>query len=246
MERYARNIIVDVIGQAGQEALLNSKVLVVGAGGLGSPVCLYLAAAGAGTIGIVDSDNVELSNLQRQILHRTENIGKPKVESAEMQLTALNPDVKVIPLKARLDHNNADEIIAPYDVVVSALDNLSSRYILNDACVKARKPLVEAGVVRFDGLVFTIIPGKGPCYRCFFPEEPPPGSIPGTDVLGIIGAVAGVMGCLQALEVIKIITGSGSCLVGRALLFDGLHSVFREIRLERNPHCPACGDVAGT
>lgn len=239
--RYARNIAVDVIGTKGQEALLGAKVLVVGAGGLGSPVCLYLAAAGVGTLGVLDADRVELGNLQRQILHRMTDIGAPKVDSAAREIAGMNPDVTVNRIPTRLDAQNVMGLVSPYDVVVSCVDNLGSRYVLNDACVRLAKPLVEAGVARLDGLLFTIAPHKGPCYRCLFPEEPPPGVIPSTARVGIVGAVAGAMGCLQALEVIKIVTGAGAPLVGRALLFDGLDASFREIRVSSDPDCPACG-----
>ena len=243
LERYNRNIQVDVIGHDGQKRLLESRVLVVGAGGLGSAACFYLAAAGVGTLGVMDSDKVEVGNLQRQILHRTQSVGRPKVVSAQEQLVALNPDVEVLPIMERLTEDNVRETIKPYDVLVSALDNLKTRYILNDACVEARKPMVEAGVVRLEGLLLTIVPGKGPCYRCLFPEEPQPGAVPGTDKLGIVGAIAGIAGCLQALEVIKLVTGAGTPLVGRALLFDGQTSAFREIMIRRRLDCAICGSI---
>lgn len=240
--RYKRNIAVDVIRESGQEKLLGARVLVVGAGGLGSPICLYLAAAGIGTLGIADQDHVSLGNLQRQILYRTGDIGLGKALCAAREIRALNPDVNVIPVETPVNAGNADEIIASYDVIVSAVDNFPSRYILNDACIRARKPLVEAGVLRFDGLLLTIKPFEGPCYRCLFPEEPREGSLPSPAQSGIIGAVAGVAGCLQALEVIKLVTGVGSPVVGRILLFDGLDTSFREIRIDRNPLCPSCGE----
>ena len=242
LARYARNMAVDIIGQNGQQRLLDAKVLVVGAGGLGSPVCLYLAAAGIGTLGIADQDRVSLSNLQRQILYRTSDIGQGKTDCAMREIRDLNPDVRIIPVDTPVNVRNAGDIIAPYDMVVSAVDNFSARYALNDACVRAQKTLVEAGVSRFEGLLLTIKPFDGPCYRCLFPEEPPEGALPSPAQTGIIGAVAGVAGCLQALEVIKLATGVGSPLVGRILLFDGLDTTFREIRIERNRDCPSCGD----
>jgi len=242
VSRYKRNIAVDVVGESGQEKLLASRVLVVGAGGLGSPICLYLAAAGIGTLGIADQDRVSLGNLQRQVLYRTRDIGGSKADCAAREIRALNPDVNVIPVKTPVNGGNVDALIADYDVMVSAVDNFASRYALNDACVRARKPLVEAGVVRLEGLLLTIRPFQGPCYRCLFPEEPREGSLPSPAELGIIGAVAGVAGCLEALEVIKLVTGAGQPLVGRILLFDGLETSFREIRIERNPRCPSCGD----
>lgn len=215
--------------------------MVVGAGGLGSPAAFYLAAAGIGRLGIVDDDNVDLSNLQRQILHRTQDIGKPKVLSAERALTELNPGVKVEAHQIRLNSTNVAELIRNYDVILNGVDNFPTRYLLNDACVMEKKPLVEAGILRWDGLLMTIKPGEGPCYRCIFPEPPPPGVIPTCQEAGVIGAIAGIMGTIQALEAIKVILGKGETLTGRMLVFDALETRFREVKARRDENCPVCG-----
>ncbi|HLT59040.1 MAG: molybdopterin-synthase adenylyltransferase MoeB [Limnochordales bacterium] len=240
--RYSRNIILQEVGGVGQQKLKDARVLVVGAGGLGSPAALYLAAAGVGTIGIVDHDTVDLSNLQRQILHRTQDVGKPKVESARRALEDLNPGVRVETYPVRLTAANVMDLIRDYDVVVDGVDNFATRYLLNDACVMAGKPLVDAGILRWDGLMMTIKPGEGPCYRCVFPEPPPAGVIPTCQEAGVIGALAGVMGTLQAMEVIKLLLGVGQTLTGRLLLFDGLEGRFRQVSASRDPNCPVCGD----
>ncbi len=240
LERYSRNIAVSSFGQQAQKRLLRSRVLVIGAGGLGSPVCLYLAAAGVGTIGVLDSDSVSLSNLQRQILHRMRDIGKPKVLSACREMTDLNPDVRVIPLMANITEKNARSLVMQYDVVVAAVDNFSTRFVLNDACVAAGKPLVEAGVSRFDALLMTVVPGRGACYRCVFPDEQRMLAAPPASQAGVIGAVAGVAGCMQCIEVIKLLTGRGDPIVSRLLIFDGLAGSWREVSVEPNPECTVC------
>jgi len=240
--RYSRHIILQEVGGTGQQKLRDASVLIVGAGGLGSPAAFYLAAAGIGRIGIVDHDRVDLSNLQRQILHRTQDVGQPKVASAQRALTELNPGVQVETYPHRLDASNVRDLIRRYDVVLNGVDNFPTRYLLNDACVMEKKPLVEAGILRWDGLLMTIKPGEGPCYRCLFPEPPPPGAIPSCQEAGIVGAVAGIMGTLQALEAVKVILGVGKTLTGRMLIFDALETRFREVRARRDANCPVCGD----
>lgn len=242
IERYSRQIILDEIGGAGQKKLLQAKVLIVGVGGLGSPAAYYLAAAGVGTIGIVDSDKVELNNLQRQILHSTPKVGVPKVESAASTLNQLNPDVKVIPYPVRLTSENAQKIIREYDCILDGSDNFPTRYLVNDACVLEKKPLVHAGILRFDGQAMTILPGEGPCYRCLFALPPPPGLVPNCQQAGVLGAVAGLLGIIQAAEAIKLILGIGDLLVGRLLIINVLDMNFRQLRIRRNPNCPVCGE----
>lgn len=242
IDRYSRQIILPNIGGKGQEKILKAKVLVIGTGGLGAPCDFYLAAAGVGTIGIVDSDNVELNNLQRQILHTTESVGTPKVASGKARLTALNPDVNVVCHHLRLDSSNILDIIKEYDIVVDGSDNFPTRYLVNDACVIAKKPLVHAGIFRFDGQIMTIVPGVGPCYRCLFPEPPPPGAVPSCQEGGILGAVAGVLGVLQANEVLKFILGAGQLLAGRLLIFNALDSSFRTVKVPKDKDCPVCSD----
>lgn len=242
IQRYSRQILLRQVGGKGQLRLLASRVLVVGAGGLGSPVALYLAAAGVGTIGLVDNDSVDLSNLQRQILHSTRDLDRPKVQSAKESLEALNPEVRVETHQLRLDKDNVMDLINRYDLVIDGVDNFPARFLLNDACVMAGKPLVEAGILRWDGMLMTIIPGQGPCYRCVFPEPPPPGAVPSCQEAGVLGAVAGVIGVLQATEVLKLLLGVGETLQGRLLLFDALKTSFREVQVQRNPACPVCGE----
>jgi len=224
-----------------EELLSKSKVLIVGTGGLGSPAALALTLTGVGTIGLVDSDNVEISNLNRQILHSTSRIGMPKVESAEIFLKRLNPNLNIIKYHTRFTKENALEIIKDYDVVIDGVDNLPTRYLLNDACVLTKKPLAEAGVLRFEGLGMTIIPGKGPCYRCVFPKMPPASSIPSCSETGILGPVPGILGFIEAAEAVKILTGMGKLLSGNLLFFDALELDFRMPDLKRNPDCPVCG-----
>jgi molybdopterin/thiamine biosynthesis adenylyltransferase len=242
IERYSRQILLPEVGGEGQRKLLAAKVLLVGAGGLGSPVGLYLAAAGVGTIGVADSDRVELSNLQRQVLHATRDLGSEKCLSAKATMEGINPDVHVVPLSIRLRSQNILGIIADYDIIVDGSDNFPTRYLVNDACVLTGKPLSHAGILRFDGQVTTIVPGRGPCYRCLYPHPPPPGIVPSCQEAGVLGATAGVVGCLQATEVIKLILGIGEPLVGRLLLYDGLEMTIRTIRMRRDPACAVCGD----
>lgn len=241
IERYSRHIILPEIGGTGQKRINEAKVLVLGAGGLGSPVALYLAAAGVGTIGLVDSDVVDLTNLQRQILHATKDIGRPKVESGKERLTALNPDIKVVPYKLAINSENIMDLIKQYDVVVDGTDNFPTRFLINDACVFAGKPLVHGAILRFDGQAFTIIPHEGPCYRCIFREPPPPGTVPNCSQAGILGAIAGIIGTIQATEAIKIILGKGKLLSGRMLIVDALDMSFRETKVRQDPDCPVCG-----
>ena len=242
LERYSRHLLIPEVGIGGQQTLLRSKVLLVGAGGLGSPASYYLAAAGVGTLGIVDSDVVDATNLQRQILHSTERIGEPKVESAKRTLEALNPDAKVVGYRERLDASNIDRIIADYDVIVDGADNFPTRYLINDASVKWRKPVVHGSIYRFEGQVTVFKPFEGPCYRCLFHEPPPPELAPSCAEAGVLGVLPGVIGTIQANEAIKLLLGIGEPLVGRYLLFDALDATFREVKLRRDPQCPACGD----
>lgn len=241
MVRYSRQLLLPEIGSLGQQRLLASRVLLVGAGGLGSAIAIYLAAAGVGTLGIVDGDVVDLSNLQRQVLHTTTRLGRPKTESAQETIAALNPDVQVIPQPVYLTSANAMAIMSPYDLVVNGSDNFATRYLVNDACVLLGKPLVDGAVFRFEGQVTVYRPGSG-CYRCLFPTPPPPGSVPSCAEAGVLGVLPGLIGLIQATETIKLILGIGEPLVGRLLLVDALGMEFREMRTRRNPDCPVCGD----
>jgi adenylyltransferase/sulfurtransferase len=243
-ERYARHLVLEEVGEEGQQKLLAAKVLVIGAGGLGSPLLLYLAAAGIGTIGIVDDDVVDLSNLQRQIVHPTESIGLPKVESARQTLRHVNPEVKVVLHAERLGESNARTLVEAYDLVADGSDNFATRYLLNDTCFRARKPLVGAALAPFEGQLSTFKAYLGPphpCYRCLFREPPPPDSVPRCETAGILGAIAGVMGTLQATEVLKEILGLGESLSGSLLIYDALRAGFQKIKLPRDPDCPTCG-----
>jgi thiazole biosynthesis adenylyltransferase ThiF len=245
IKRYARHIILPEVGGKGQEKLLNSKVLVIGAGGLGSPAILYLAAAGVGTIGIVDFDVVDFSNLQRQVIHNTERVGTPKVESARKTVEMLNPDVKVITYNTRISKENIMDIIKDYDVVLDGTDNFPTRFLINDACYFAGKPLVSAAMLRFEGQVSVFDfrnKEKSPCYRCLFPEPPPPGLVPSCQEAGILGSIGGIMGCIQATEAIKLILGIGEPLVGKLLIMDALSMDFRKVKLRKDPNCPLCGE----
>jgi adenylyltransferase/sulfurtransferase len=245
IKRYARHIILPEVGGKGQEKLLNSKVLVIGAGGLGSPAILYLAAAGVGTIGIVDFDVVDLSNLQRQIIHNTERVGTPKVESARKTVEMLNPDVNVITYNTRISKENIMDIIKDYDVVLDGTDNFPTRFLINDACYFAGKPLVSAAMLRFEGQVSVFdfrMKEQSPCYRCLFPEPPPPGLVPSCQEAGILGSIGGIMGCIQATEAIKLILGIGEPLVGKLLIMDALSMDFRKVKLRKDPNCPLCGE----
>jgi len=245
IKRYARHIILPEVGGKGQEKLLNSKVLVIGAGGLGSPAILYLAAAGVGTIGIVDFDVVDFSNLQRQVIHNTERVGTPKVESAKKTVEMLNPDVKVITYNTRISKENIMDIIKDYDVVLDGTDNFPTRFLINDACYFAGKPLVSAAMLRFEGQVSVFDyrnKENSPCYRCLFPEPPPPGLVPSCQEAGILGSIGGIMGCIQATEAIKLILGIGEPLVGKLLIMDALSMDFRKVKLRKDPNCPLCGE----
>ncbi|NLY44218.1 MAG: HesA/MoeB/ThiF family protein [Clostridiaceae bacterium] len=240
--RYSRQIILKDIGYKGQEKLLKSKALVIGSGGLGSPVLYYLAAAGVGTLGIADFDTVSISNLQRQILHFTRDIGRKKVDSAEEKIKNLNPDVKVIKYPYRINAENIEEIIQDYDVIIDAVDNFTARYLISDCCYFMKKPLIEGAVVGFEGILMTIFPGESPCYRCLYPEPPQSGTIPTCVDMGILGAVAGTIGALQALEAIKVLLNIGNTLSGRILSFDGLNLNIREIPWKKRKTCPLCGE----
>lgn len=242
IERYSRQIILPNVGGKGQEKLCNARVLIIGAGGLGSPAALYLASAGIGKIGIVDSDKVELNNLQRQILHSTKDVGRAKVDSAQDRLVGINPDVKVVTYNLRLTSENILNIIKDYDIIVDGSDNFPTRYLVNDACVLSGKPLSHGGIFRFDGQAITVIPGESACYRCLFPEPPPPGLVPSCQEAGILGAVAGVIGVIQANEVLKYILGIGNLLTGKLLVFNALDSSFRQVKVPRDPNCPVCGE----
>jgi molybdopterin/thiamine biosynthesis adenylyltransferase/rhodanese-related sulfurtransferase len=242
--RYSRHLLIPEVGTAGQVKLLESKVLLIGAGGLGSPSALYLAAAGVGTIGIVDFDVVEASNLQRQIIHSTERLGVKKVDSARKSIEALNPDVKVVTYDEMLLADNVERLIRGYDVILDGTDTFETRYLLNDAAVAAGIPVVHASVFRFEGQLTTFVPYEGPCYRCLYPTPPPPELAPGCSVAGVLGVVPGIMGLLQSNEVLKVVLGIGEPLVGRLLLFDALDGTFSELRLSRDPNCPTCSDEA--
>jgi len=241
-QRYSRHLLIPEVGEKGQHQLLRSKVLLIGAGGLGSPAAYYLAAAGVGTLGIVDSDVVDTTNLQRQILHSSERVGEPKVESAKRTLEALNPDVTVIGYQERLTSENIDRIISGYDVVIDGADNFPTRYLLNDASVKHGIPVVHGSIYRFEGQVTVFKPKAGPCYRCLFPTPPPPELAPSCAEAGVLGVLPGVIGTLQANEAIKLLLGIGEPLIGRYLLFDALETEFREVKLRRDPECPVCGE----
>ncbi len=243
-QRYSRHLLIPEVGIDGQAKLLDSKVLFIGAGGLGSPAMLYLAAAGVGTIGIVDFDIVDLSNLQRQIIHANDRIGEKKVDSARRTIQGLNPDVKVIGHEEMLVADNVERIIAGYDVIVDGTDTFETRYLLNDAAVAANIPVVHASVFRFEGQLTVFKPFDGPCYRCLYPTPPPPELAPGCSVAGVLGVVPGIMGMLQANETIKLLLGIGDTLAGRLLLFDALDASFSELRLRRDPACPVCSDEA--
>jgi molybdopterin/thiamine biosynthesis adenylyltransferase/rhodanese-related sulfurtransferase len=242
--RYSRHTMLPEVGVEGQLKLLDSKVLLIGAGGLGAPSAFYLAAAGIGTLGIVDDDVVDESNLQRQVIHNTQRVGMPKTESARLSIQALNPDVQVVEHNTRLDAGNILELIEGYDVIVDGADNFPTRYLLNDASVRLRKPVVSASILAFDGQISTFVPYEGPCYRCLYPVPPPPEMAPSCGAAGVLGVMAGVMGLLQANEVIKLIAGIGEPLIGRLLLYDSLGTRFTELKVNRDPDCPICGEHA--
>ena len=243
LNRYSRHFLLSQIGEKGQAKLLDAKVLLIGAGGLGSPAGLYLAAMGVGTIGIVDLDVVDMSNLQRQIIHSNDRVGTPKVESARQTLTALNPDVRVVPHEARLTRENALEILKGYDVIVNGADNFPTRYLVNDAAVFLGKPIVDASIFKFEGQATVYHPAAGgPCYRCLYPEPPPPGMVPSCQDAGVLGSLCGTMGSIQATEAAKLIVGFGEPLVGKLLMYDAMKSQFRTLKVRRDPACPVCGD----
>ena len=239
-ERYGRHILLPEVGLEGQTKLLDAKVLLLGAGGLGAPTALYLAAAGVGTLGIVDDDGVDLSNLQRQVIHSTKTIGMPKVDSAEQTIHDLNPDVKVVKYPVRLDSSNIMEIIEGYDVIVDGVDNFPTRYLLNDATVRLGIPVVSASILGFDGQLSVFKPHDGPCYRCLYPVPPPAELAPSCGANGVLGVLPGTMGLLQATEVVKLVTGIGEPLVGRLLLYEALGATFTELKVRRDPQCPIC------
>ena len=240
--RYSRHFMLPEVGEDGQAKLLQARVLMVGAGGLGSPSAYYLAAAGVGTIGIIDNDVVDISNLQRQILHANDRVGMPKVESAKKTLEGLNPDVKVIPYQAKLTSENIMEILKEYDLVVDGCDNFPTRYLVNDACVLAGKPNVHGSIFQFEGQATVFYPGKGPCYRCLYPEPPPAEMAPSCAEAGVLGVLPGLIGTIEALEAIKIILGKGDSLIGRLLCFNTLTMEINDLKLRRDPNCPMCGD----
>ncbi len=240
--RYSRHLIMPEVGLEGQQRLKASSVLLIGAGGLGSPLGLYLAAAGVGRIGLVDFDVVDFSNLQRQVLHGTPDVGRPKLHSARDRLQAINPEVRLDLYETRLTSANALQLFEPYDVIIDGTDNFPTRYLVNDACVLLKKPNVYGSIFRFDGQASVFWPPHGPCYRCLYPEPPPPGEVPSCAEGGVLGILPGLVGCIQATEAVKIILGKGAPLVGRLLLYDALQMAFREFKVRRNPKCPVCGD----
>lgn len=241
VRRYHRHLIMPEVGGQGQKILLNSKVLLIGAGGLGSPAALYLAAAGVGTLGLVDFDVVDLSNLQRQILHRSSMVGQPKVESARVTLNDINPDANLVPHEFALSSENALDLFRQYDVIVDGTDNFATRYLINDAAYLSGKPLVYGSIFRFDGMATTFLPGEG-CYRCLYPDPPPPGAMPNCAEAGVLGVLPGIIGTIQAIETIKLLLGIGEPLINRLLLFDALAMEFRTVKIRRDKDCPLCGD----
>src|SRR5215207_716847 len=243
IRRYSRHLILPEVGLAGQKKICSSSVLCIGAGGLGSPIAMYLAAAGVGKLGIVDFDTVDLSNLQRQIIHSTEDVGRPKTQSAKETINGINPNVEVVIHNARISSENAFDLITPYDIVVDGTDNFPTRYLTNDACVLLKKANVYGSIFRFEGQASVFAPHLGgPCYRCLYPEPPPPGMVPSCAEGGVLGVLPGIVGTIQATEILKLALGKGSSLVGRLLLFNALDMKFRELKLRRDPQCPICGD----
>jgi adenylyltransferase/sulfurtransferase len=240
--RYSRHLIMPEVGMDGQRRLKAASVLLIGAGGLGSPLGLYLAAAGVGRIGLVDFDVVDFSNLQRQVLHGTPDVGRPKLQSAKDRLHAINPEVRIDLYDTRLTSANALNVLEPYDIVIDGTDNFPTRYLVNDACVLLKKPNVYGSIFRFDGQASVFYPPQGPCYRCLYPEPPPPGEVPSCAEGGVLGILPGLIGCIQATEAVKLILGKGEPLIGRLLLYDALQMTFQEFKVRRNPRCPLCGD----
>jgi sulfur-carrier protein adenylyltransferase/sulfurtransferase len=241
IRRYSRHLMLAEVGGKGQRRLLSSKVLLIGAGGLGSPAALYLAAAGVGTLGIVDFDVVDVSNLQRQILHHGHDVGRPKVQSAVETLADINPDVRVVPHQEALSSANAMRLFSQYDVIVNGSDNFPTRYLVNDACVLLKKPMVDGSIFKFEGQATVFLPGRG-CYRCLYPAPPPPGVVPTCAEAGVLGVICGIIASIQGAETIKLLLGLGDPLVGRLLFFDALAMEFREVKFRRDPACPVCGD----
>jgi sulfur-carrier protein adenylyltransferase/sulfurtransferase len=241
IRRYSRHLILPEVGMAGQEKLKASRILLVGSGGLGSPLAYYLAAAGIGTIGMVDFDVVDFSNLQRQILHFTKDVGRPKIVSAQEKVEQINPEVTFIPYETRFTADNALEIARDYDLVIDGTDNFPTRYLVNDVCVLLKKPNVYGSIFRFEGRVSVFDAQKGPCYRCHFPEPPPPGMVPSCAEGGVLGVLPGIIGLLQAMEALKILLGKGKLLIGKMLLYDALEAKFREVKVPKDPNCPICG-----
>lgn len=241
LERFSRHIILQEVGVKGQKKLMEAKVLIIGAGGLGAPVALYLAAAGVGTIGIADADEVDLSNLQRQVIHTTADIGKAKVKSAEETMKAINPDVVVHTYRDFVDSSNIMDLIKDYDFIIDGTDNFPAKFLINDACVMAKKPFSHAGIIRFQGQLMTYVPGEGPCYRCVFKNPPPKDAVPTCKQAGVIGAMGGVIGSLQAMEAVKYIIGKGDLLTGRLLTYDALKMEFRTVKLPKDCNCAVCG-----
>jgi len=242
IERYSRHIILPEVGGSGQQKMLEARVLLLGAGGLGSPAAYYLAAAGIGNLGIVDFDQVDLSNLQRQIIHSTERIGMLKTESAKKTIQALNPDVNVTLYNEKMDSSNIMSLIKGYDYIVDGSDNFPTRYLVNDACIMRNKTLIHGSIYRFEGQVTVFKPGDGPCYRCLYPEPPPPGMVPNCQEGGVLGVLAGVIGNLQVVEVLKLVLGIGKTLVGKLLIYDALNTEFRNLRLRKDANCPICSE----
>jgi molybdopterin/thiamine biosynthesis adenylyltransferase len=242
LNRYSRHIILSEVGVKGQKKLMDAKVLIVGAGGLGAPAALYLAAAGVGTIGIADADEVDLSNLQRQVIHATPDVGKAKVVSAQETMQAINPDVAVNAHRLFVNADNIMDLIADYDFVIDGTDNFPAKFLINDACVLAKKPFSHAGIIRFKGQLMTYVPGQGPCYRCVFREPPPPDAVPTCRQAGVIGAIGGIIGSLQAMETVKYIIGKGDLLTGFLLTYDALKMDFRKIKLPQTKDCAVCGE----
>ncbi|MCI5222473.1 MAG: HesA/MoeB/ThiF family protein [Candidatus Electrothrix sp. AR4] len=243
LDRYSRHIILQEIGPEGQAKLLGAKVLVVGTGGLGSPISLYLAAAGVGTIGIVDADVVEISNLQRQVIHSTSDLNRPKVDSAAEKMRAINPDIEVKTYKLYLDASNINDIIKDYEFVIDGTDNFATKFLVNDACVMAGIPFSHGGILRFDGQTMTVLPGQSACYRCYFRQPPPPEAVPGCSQAGVLGAIAGMLGTIQAAEALKFITGAGTLLTDALLTFDAKTMHFRRVSLKKRSDCPLCGEA---
>jgi len=243
IRRYSRHLILPEVGMAGQKKIKAASVLCIGAGGLGSPIAMYLAAAGVGKLGLLDFDTVDFSNLQRQIIHGTEDVGRPKIQSALETIRSINPNCEVVTYNTRINSENALDIIRPYDIVVDGTDNFPTRYLTNDACVLLKKPNVYGSIFRFEGQASVFAPHLGgPCYRCLYPEPPPPGMVPSCAEGGVLGVLPGIVGCIQATEILKLIIGKGTSLVGRLMLFNALDMKFREVKLRRDPQCPICGD----